>query len=197
MSGPYICFFGAIFSHIPIVQYLTDPSILGDILLRETVSCALPYFPRCLKGHRAIQNLLGEYSEIKAEQGNKTEDPSCVFPYSSFGVTDEEGRSLAYCEKLDTLGNLGLAIWRGTLGDRDVIVKFCETYCADAHKLLADAGLAPRLHHFGSVRRVRADRSKAGHDPKRESEGAKEVGRRERERESVCVCVCCVHGRGR
>jgi hypothetical protein len=45
----------------------------------------------------------------------------------------------------------GRAIWRGRLGDTDVIVKFYETYSAEPHRLLADAGPAPKLRHFGRI----------------------------------------------
>ena len=83
----------------------------------------------------------------------KSESPSCTFPYSTFGVTDQEGCPLVYYEKLEDEDghNPGRAIWRGKLGDTDVIVKFCETYGAEPHRLLADAGLAPRLRHFGRI----------------------------------------------
>jgi hypothetical protein len=83
----------------------------------------------------------------------KKESPSCTFPYSTFGVTDQEGRPLVYYEKLeDEYGhNPGRAIWRGRLGDTDVIVKFYETYSAEPHRLLADAGPAPKLRHFGRI----------------------------------------------
>jgi hypothetical protein len=101
------------------------------------------------------QTLLCEYSETRAEVQDeiKSESPLCTFPYSTFGVTDQEGRPLVYYEKLEDEDghNPGRAIWRGKLGDTDMIVKFCETYGAEPHRLLADAGLAPRLHHFGRI----------------------------------------------
>jgi hypothetical protein len=36
-------------------------------------------------------------------------------------------------------------------GGKTVVVKFCEQYGEDAHRALADAGLAPRLHYCSKV----------------------------------------------
>ena len=72
--------------------------------------------------------------------------------------------------------------------------RWCRQVAYVLHPIIGYSALircktALHLIYIVSVRRVRADRSKEGHDPEGESEGAKEK-REGRERESVCVCVC-------
>lgn len=45
------------------------------------------------------------------------------------------------------------SLFRGTLDDKPVLIKFCETYSPIAHRLLAkhDPPLAPQLHFFSEV----------------------------------------------
>src|SRR6266850_3849946 len=61
----------------------------------------------------------------------------------------------------------------------------CESFCCAVSCSQKKSGSVDTLRKLrkvcvplATVRRVRADRSKAGHDPKREREGAKEVGER-------------------
>ena len=46
------------------------------------------------------------------------------------------------------------ACFPGEEDQKDVVVKFTDTYCSDAHNLLANAGLAPKLHHCENVSSV-------------------------------------------
>ena len=79
--------------------------------------------------------------------------PSCFLPYSTFGVANNEV-DLVY-ERLrgasDVKDDPRRAIFRATFGTMNIVVKFCETCCEDAHRLLTDHGFAPTLHHCSKV----------------------------------------------
>jgi hypothetical protein len=57
-------------------------------------------------------------------------------PYSSFGVTDN-GTDLVYHDRLREASgfedNPRRALFSGQLGVIDVVIKFCEMYCVEAH----------------------------------------------------------------
>ena len=78
-----------------------------------------------------------------------------VMPYPMFQAnmsTEEKAVTdrLSYVSWLDYSGrksdDFRRALYRGTLDDQPVVIKFCEKYCERAHRLLADAGYAPKLH---------------------------------------------------
>ncbi|CAA7270480.1 unnamed protein product [Cyclocybe aegerita] len=80
-----------------------------------------------------------------------TTDPSKVLPKLTYRqFLTRAGQST--CSLVD-LGNTTSAMYIATLGDTDeeVIVKFTARYNEVAHRLLADAQLAPKLHFCGRV----------------------------------------------
>ena len=55
-------------------------------------------------------------------------------------------------EKVPDLGNRSTASYTGTLGGGEVVlIKFTCRYNKEAHTLLAEYGLAPRLHFFNPI----------------------------------------------
>ncbi|KAI0249173.1 hypothetical protein BJV78DRAFT_1328610, partial [Lactifluus subvellereus] len=152
ISGPYICFIGAVFPHVPIVQPFTDYLYLGGHPFRRE------HVPRIARVFhvvaKAIHTLVDEYSKVRTKRGINMSEAACLLPYSSFGV-NYNGVDLVYHERLPNASGVEdipeRAMFRATLGTIDVVVKFCETYCADAHVLLARHEFASRLYHFGRV----------------------------------------------
>jgi hypothetical protein len=145
IAGPYICFLGCVFSHVPIVQHLTDYIYLGGgPFSRDHVTRIARVFHIIAK---AIDSLIGEYETMTTNVARKS---SSFLPYSTFGVAD-----LVYHDRLrdasDVEDDPRRAIFRATFGTTNVVVKFCETYGEDAHRLLADYGFAPRLYHCSKV----------------------------------------------
>jgi hypothetical protein len=41
-------------------------------------------------------------------------------------------------------------VYRGTFNTRDAVIKFCRSYCLDAHKCLANMGMAPNIFWSGA-----------------------------------------------
>jgi Crinkler effector protein N-terminal domain len=145
IAGPYICFLGCVFSHVPVVQHLTDYIYLGgDPFSRYHVTHVARVFHTIAK---AIDSLIEEYGTMIGAVAPK---PSSFLPYSTFGVAN-----LVYHDRLrgasDVEDDPRQTLFRATLGKTNVVVKFCETYCEDAHRLLADHRFAPTLHHCGKV----------------------------------------------
>jgi hypothetical protein len=53
---------------------------------------------------------------------------------------------------LTTAANPDGRFWRGTLGNTEVVVKFCKRYGTEATDCqVAGTGLAPRHRHFGRI----------------------------------------------
>ncbi|KAI0249171.1 hypothetical protein BJV78DRAFT_1130076 [Lactifluus subvellereus] len=152
IPGPYICFMGGVFAHVPIVQPFTPYLYLGGHpFTREHVAYTARVFHVVAE---AIHTLVDEYTKVRTRREIETPEAACLLPYSSFGV-NYNGVDLVYHERLPGASGVeddpGRAMFRATLGTMDVVVKFCETYCADAHMLLAEHKFAPRLYHFGRV----------------------------------------------
>jgi serine/threonine protein kinase len=101
-----------------------------------------------------LVTLFCEYTKVRAIRGNERYNPASFLLYLSFGVT-ANGADLVYRSRLREANDVEdaprRALFRGTLGTINVVVKFCETSCVEVHRLLADHGFAPTLHYFGSI----------------------------------------------
>ncbi|KAI0268863.1 hypothetical protein BC834DRAFT_820680, partial [Gloeopeniophorella convolvens] len=155
IAGPYICFQGAVFAPVPVVEHLTDYIYLGGQTLKRARIDRLARIFRAVS--EAMHGLRREYNSLK---GNDELELSCLFPrplfLQSLDPTESElVNSLKYVDRLNYLGiqkdGYRKVLFRARTGDKDVVVKFCEVYHARAHGLLADQGLAPRLHLCAKV----------------------------------------------
>jgi serine/threonine protein kinase len=79
-------------------------------------------------------------------------DPSRFFPYSKSFLSSGVPVRFEYLEALERDSGCVTFLCR-TVEDtsRTVVVKFTETYCPEAHELLAAKGMAPELLYCGSV----------------------------------------------
>jgi len=76
----------------------------------------------------AIDTPPREYRRVRETTGNRIGYSSCVLRCSSFGVTDHEGLSLLYYEKINNVSNYTQAISGREFDATDVVVvKFFQT----------------------------------------------------------------------
>ncbi|KAG6884082.1 hypothetical protein C0992_007052 [Termitomyces sp. T32_za158] len=147
IAGPWMCVFGAIYLEKAVVQPLTNYIWLGGNIyddieqllmtarlfgaLRTAISSLRTYYQGIAKRLKE-RNLQAEISEFPFI----TEYGSTKFTYISRLAPDHPSKIL-YEAKLDD-------------GHR-VVVKFTSRYHAEAHRLLAERGLAPKLHYAGTA----------------------------------------------
>ncbi|KAJ6618795.1 hypothetical protein B0H10DRAFT_2164039 [Mycena sp. CBHHK59/15] len=150
VAGPWLAVMGAVTTDKCVVQRLTDfiwvgnSSILNDAYCRR-VARILHSLSRSL-GH------LREYYVALAPQNKPT--PSRFFP-STDSFLSNDGITPAHFEYLEALERDAACVTFlcKTLEDhpRTIVAKFAQTYCHEAHKLLAHSGMAPELLCCGSV----------------------------------------------
>jgi hypothetical protein len=155
IAGPYICFLGCVFAHVPTVQHLTDYIYLGGgPFSRDQVTRIARVFHIIAKAlYSSIRESIGYQFSYRRVQHNGDGCSTEIKPFP-LGVANNEV-DLVYHERFrvasDAEDDPSRAIFRATFGTTNVVVKFCETYCKDAHRLLTDHGLAPKLHHCSKV----------------------------------------------
>ena len=160
IGGPYICILGAIFVDIVIVQPLTGYLLLGgNPLKREAADHIARIFHVVAK---AVGKLDAMYMKLKPSEipvHNRLLPSPTYRPGSTFEDQDAlSPLNLKFERRYDYEGRhpqeYRRPIFLGTLRGRDVVIKFCEAYGVQAHKLLADQDppLAPKLHLAVMVR---------------------------------------------
>jgi hypothetical protein len=102
---------------------------------------------------RAVKALGRDYFFLDPESRPEFRSPSLTYlpnsPFPAIGSSFKFKERFMYERRLrdSYRRSLFLAEYQG----RTVVVKFCERYGEDAHRMLADAGLAPRLHYCSKV----------------------------------------------
>ena len=102
---------------------------------------------------RAVKALGRQYFFLKPESGPEIRLPSPTYLPNSPLPANESSfkfreRFMYERRHLDSYRrSLFLAEYEG----KTVVVKFCERYGEDAHRMLADAGLAPKLHYCSEM----------------------------------------------
>ncbi|KAH9927084.1 uncharacterized protein BXZ73DRAFT_49048, partial [Epithele typhae] len=154
IAGPRMSIFGATIARQPIVQRLTRDLWLArdhpldDAVLLENAR-VLYALARGLESLRAFYATLGPLPTPESETAR-------FFPLAT-RFRDAGGRVVAftYVGMLNSTDG-SATVFRARIdadepGHRDVVVKFVSHYGADAHRLLADAKLAPQLLYCGDV----------------------------------------------
>ncbi|KAI0321193.1 hypothetical protein OF83DRAFT_1290069 [Amylostereum chailletii] len=144
IRGSLLCVSGAMFVQVPVVQPFTEYIHLRSENIEDVA--------------RVLHATADAMKALKEEYGSL--QPSSVpvharlFPrptYPPLGPADDEKvKSLVFLglpERTSAASwNYAVPVFLATMGGRAVVVKFCKKYGAEAHRLLADRGLAPALH---------------------------------------------------
>ncbi|KAL5634282.1 hypothetical protein ACGC1H_006180 [Rhizoctonia solani] len=151
IAGPWMCVLGAIFLDRPVVQPLTDFLWVGENPVRST---ALGYIARvfdCIS--QARHELEHYYGTNNPPPLGK--NPARPFPYLMHYL-DSSGQVVyfTYRKGLCPL-HPEKAIFLAETVDKEnpkpIVVKFVQSYNANAHKLLAENRFAPQLLYDGTM----------------------------------------------
>ncbi|KAK2460127.1 hypothetical protein APHAL10511_007806 [Amanita phalloides] len=142
ITGPYIMFGGAIFADIFVAEAFTDPIYLGgtkeQIVTLSRIFAAVAHaldmlkeYYRCLKLNPGPPNMNRLFPQpTYTANGHPQEMPTILRQFNYEGrEPDDYQRSL----------------FEATYNDRPVLIKFCDAYHGNAHRIVADAGFAPQL----------------------------------------------------
>ncbi|KAI0055196.1 hypothetical protein BV25DRAFT_1843129 [Artomyces pyxidatus] len=156
LAGPYMCVLGAVLTPRPVVEHLTEYIYIGAGPRTHARTTLVARMFHALR--TAVAALQAEYAALARREAP---DNSALFPRPSFrdALTADERAVVtglayeswfAYEGKADD--DVRRAMFLARLRGAAVVVKFCEAYSADAHRLLAAHGLAPALHLCAALR---------------------------------------------
>ncbi|CAE6423060.1 unnamed protein product [Rhizoctonia solani] len=166
IAGPWMCVLGAVFLNRPVVQPLTDFVWVGTNPSKPRDVC---YVARIFHSIVSARKELEAYYSDLAGRTSPIPRPLWVLPYPTH-FTNEQGQQVdfTYISYLD-LVSLEAASHLERCNSRFppdklifvaklcppnpptlIVVKFVESYNADAHKLLARQDLAPKLLYDGT-----------------------------------------------
>ncbi len=149
IMGPYLRIQGAVFLDKVIYQAFTEYMWLGgNPYLDENVMHIARIFSAAAK---AVRKLHVYYDDLELSD---IPVPSRLFPRPTFGPEDQPDFQLTFTEKLCPESEVPRLLFgaeiteqgEATHHSKKVVVKFAERYGAEAHRLLAEHHLAPRLH---------------------------------------------------
>lgn len=149
MTGPCISVLGIVITDVVVVQCLTN----GIWVAFESVHSAgrIEYVAGFLSALKLGVNKLSSYYKSLKPDGNSPLE-SRYFP-SITAYRPEVGDKLVDFEYVGYLENdvdcITLRARTRAEPTSDIVVKFVDQYGADAHELLANEGLAPKLLYFG------------------------------------------------
>ena len=150
LAGPHLCICGAVFTTSPIVQRLTDYIWLAHS--RHIDDARALHIARVLWAlSRALRRLEEYYAKLSTPADHKAR----FFPLAT-QFTEGGGQTVEF-DYVDVLGfgppeaSVAFRARERTGARRELVVKFAERYGEAAHRLLADAGLAPALLYCGDV----------------------------------------------
>ncbi|KAG9086361.1 hypothetical protein FS749_003688 [Ceratobasidium sp. UAMH 11750] len=150
IAGPWMAILGAVFLDRPVVQPLTHFLWIGHDPARPS---ELEYLARVF---HCISSARGELEEFYRNVPTPRSELDRFLPYITH-YTDPTGHRVqfAYLKALSGTRSANnksifLAETRGEDPPKKIVIKFVRTYNADAHNLLAKAGLAPLLLYDGT-----------------------------------------------
>ncbi|KAF8601301.1 hypothetical protein BDV93DRAFT_475718 [Ceratobasidium sp. AG-I] len=138
-AGPWMCILGAVYLERVVVQPLTEFMWLGRQPWNHQRLDQLARVFHSLTD--SVKHLNTYYESLPT-----SEDPKRFFPYHRRYI-DESGQEVQLTYEDYLLPREGVrALFKAHTSDNtEVVVKFVQTYCTRAHRLLANAGLAPKL----------------------------------------------------
>ncbi|KAI5119335.1 hypothetical protein M0805_004012, partial [Coniferiporia weirii] len=141
IAGPWLCVLGGVYADKVIVQPLTDYMWLGGDIFSDDRLLSISRLFAALKS--AISTLKQYYLSLPNVAGDGPNGFPFVRNYLSetfsymTPLAEDHPHKLIYKVKHERSG-------------RPLVVKFVSTYCAQAHRLLAEHQLAPTLHYAGT-----------------------------------------------
>jgi hypothetical protein len=158
-GGPYLSILGVIFTDKFIVQRLTDIKWVGEASTHEDA--------RVYQLARVFGSLRLSVAELDRYYGQVSKDPTIpalifnephprLFPYPTkfeeYRPEANAGPKYTEFEYIDTFRadptNVTF-LAKVKSSDQELVVKLVDRYGVEAHQLLADAGMAPRLLYCG------------------------------------------------
>ncbi|KAJ8482566.1 hypothetical protein ONZ51_g5275 [Trametes cubensis] len=150
VSGPYIIICGAIFTSRVIVHRLTDYIWLANSRSNDDANVH-----RIARIFYALGNALVRLQEFYKQLESPASDVDDVARYFPLATTYRDDENIVRFRYTGYLNDVAEAcvVYRAVecAEPREIVVKFVEHYGADAHRLLASHGLAPKLLYCGNV----------------------------------------------
>lgn len=152
IAGPHIMILGTLLVDMTIVEPLTEMISLGGHDLENRVLRVAKIFhvlAECLADLRTY------YAELSPSNLHDA-DPHCNVKHWLPYITSYERTEIRYISRLlplELYPDRAIFEAERVSDGWPLLVKFVESgrYSADAHRLLADDGLAPRLYHCGKI----------------------------------------------
>ncbi|TFK52870.1 hypothetical protein OE88DRAFT_1697247 [Heliocybe sulcata] len=158
-SGPLLQIYGAVFTEIATVQPIGEPIRLYGAPPHESRIARVAATFGALR--TALAELETYYTTAMNAGSPDTVLPSRLFP-SPTPAEELDSSQLGILNDLKFTGYLDYdgrkssdysrALYTGTLRQQHVVIKFCNRYGHEAHTVLGESGLAPRMHLCINVR---------------------------------------------
>ncbi|KAJ6468738.1 hypothetical protein C8R45DRAFT_1017459 [Mycena sanguinolenta] len=148
-AGPWLAILGAVLTDKCIVQRLTDFMWLGS-------GAVLTDSKQCLRVARVLHSLTRSLGHLRNYYVTLTSsndpEPSRFFPSPTSFLSSGASVQFEYLQALERDAVCVTFLCRTQEEQpRSIVVKFAQTYCPEAHELLAQKGLAPQLLYCGPV----------------------------------------------
>ncbi|KAG8756164.1 hypothetical protein FRC11_005495 [Ceratobasidium sp. 423] len=143
IAGPWMCVSGAVYLDHVVVQPLTDYLWLGNHPQQDQ---RLTYMTRVFHAIKATVSYLQEYyTPYLRSTTSLSEDHNRFFPHTQCLQTPREPLKFSYKKRLGN-PNVLRPVFEGNVEDgTPIVIKFAQFYNFEAHQLLADQLLAPKL----------------------------------------------------
>ncbi|KAJ7594347.1 hypothetical protein C8J56DRAFT_776574 [Mycena floridula] len=150
IAGPWIVIMGAVFTTQPIVQRLTDLVWLGTSPTLNDKNCyRIARVFRALK--TCLETLSSYYQGLVPHEIIPDEPHPRFFPSTtSYRDITQKTVEFIYQGVLETDTACVVFLAR-TVTSTAIVVKFVQSYGEEAHTLLAEQGLAPKLLYCGDI----------------------------------------------
>ncbi|KAF5386995.1 hypothetical protein D9615_001578 [Tricholomella constricta] len=144
VAGPYISFGGAILADAFIVESFTDYIYLGR---KPSAQEWIIHLARTFAAvAQAFLSLKRFYQDLKLKPAP---DLYRLFPSPTYFADRMPQTEMTFTARFNYEGresdDYRRSLFRATYGDKEVLVKFCERYHRDGHRIVAAANYAPEL----------------------------------------------------
>ncbi|KAK0462415.1 uncharacterized protein EV420DRAFT_1628054 [Desarmillaria tabescens] len=152
VAGPWMAVFGAVFTDKLIIEPLTDLIRVVNLRLNS------PHYGRIARLFHVFGNCLTSLAKywdtlaIPSIPVSSMEHPH-YFPHVNSYTLNNSTTSFRYLRPIDPQDTLCVTFLAETAdpSPTHIVVKFVEQYGGEAHQLLADADLAPKLLYHGPL----------------------------------------------
>jgi hypothetical protein len=151
VAGPYILVGGAVFADIFVAEAFTDFIYMGGRPFGREQTIALSrIFAAVAQAARGLRQF---YYELR---WSATADVHRLLPRPTYYDNREPDLRLVFDRRFDNEGRppseYRRSLFCAKYGEEEVLVKFCETYHGEGHRIVAKAGLAPKLFYCDEIK---------------------------------------------